>query len=465
MTANPDILKGNLLKAIVKLGYPMALASLAQTLYNLADTFWLGKLGKEALSAPVVAFFPVFLALSIGMGFSIAGTSLVSQYTGAKQTENAHKTAGNLLLYMTIISIVCSILGLIFGIQLLNLLQTPDGAMDMIYSYYWIMMAGMPLAYPIFVYQSVMNGYGETLSPLKIELITAVVNVVLDPILIFGWFGFPAMGVEGAAITTIFTRALASLIGMYYFFSGKKGIKLKLHHLKPDKSISRLLFKTGIPSAFGYTGTSLGFMVVMGFVNVFGTAVISAYGIAIRFMHIFMLPAMGISSAVTAIVGQNLGAKNIARAKDSIKKGILLMLSVTVPSVIVIELLAKQVTQWFIPGDPLVHQIGETVFYISTPAILFFGLATVLQSAFQGAGYNVPVMVFNFTRVWLVRIPFIYIVSFVIMGGPENMNAHIGLWWSITFSSFVSFLVILVWYLRGTWTKPRIEEAESKLET
>ncbi|MCP5108823.1 MAG: MATE family efflux transporter [bacterium] len=455
-----NLLEGNLVKTIVKLGYPLALAAVAQTLYNLADTFWLGKLGRDALAAPIISFILIFLVLSIGMGFSVAGTSLVSQYIGAKKEEKAYKVAGNLLTYLVLFSILFGALGVMLDKQLLGLLKTPGDTFELTRSYFRIMMMGMPFAFPIFVYQSVMNGYGDTVSPLKIELITAAINLVLDPILIFGWLGLPAMGVEGAALTTVITRGLASAIGLYYFFSGKKGIKLKLHHLKPDIKLFPLMFKIGIPATVGMTGMSLGFIVLMGFVNLFGTVVISAFGIVIRVLHLFMLPAMGISGAVTAIVGQNLGADNPKRAKEAVSKGIVLMLYVIVPAVIIIELFGEQVTGFFVPGDPLLHQIGRTMFHITTPTLIFYGLFTVLESAFRGAGSTIPSMVANLSFIWVFRIPFVYVACFVLMDGPGDIHASVGIWWGMLFSSVATFLLMLIWYLKGNWAKARIKESK-----
>jgi putative MATE family efflux protein len=453
-----NLLEGSLLKNIIKLGYPIALGSLAQTLYNLADTFWLGKLGKEALSAPVIAFHIVFFLIAIAIGFSISGTALVSQHIGAKEKEKANRSAGNLLLYLFLISIILSGLGLLLAKPLLRLLETPADAFDFTLSYYRIMMAGMPLAFPIFVYQSVMNGYGDTISPLKIALVTAAINVALDPVLIFGWLGFPALGVKGAALTTVITRTLASIAGLYLFFSGKKGIKLKLRHLKPDINLTRLIVKIGIPSAVGFSGASMGFIVLMGIVNLFGTPVVSAYGIAMRVVHFFMLPAMGISAAVTAIVGQNLGAGNIQRAKSTVVKGIILMLWVIVPPTILTFIFGRQVTMFFIPGDPLIHRIGQVMFYITPPSLIFFGLSTVLQGAFQGSGHTVPVMVTNLARIWLFRIPFVYLFAVVLLDGPTDIHACVGIWWGMVASNFFSYLMLYYWYRKGTWTKARIKK-------
>lgn len=453
-----NLLEGNLTKTIIKLGYPMALASVAQTLYNLADTFWLGKLGKEALAAPVISFFIVFFVISIAIGFSVAGTSLVAQYTGAGESDKADRTAGNLLIYITVAAVILGGVGVLLDKQLLGLLKTPPNTFSYTRDYFRVMMMGMPLTFPIFVYQSVMNGYGDTISPLKIELITAVINVALDPVLIFGWFGFPALGVKGAAITTVITRGLASAIGLYFFFSGKKGIKLKPFHLKPDRELFPIMFKIGIPATVGMSGSALGFIVLMGFVNLFGAPVIAAYGICMRVVHFFMLPALGISAAVTAIVGQNLGAGNIQRAKDVVKKGAFLITAFIFPAVIIAMIFGRQITAVFIPGDVQVQAIGQVVFYIATPSLFFFGLSSVLEGAFRGAGYTVPVMIANLSRIWLFRIPFVYLVSFVLMNGPGDMNASVGIWWAISFSTLAGLLVIGVWYFKSDWTRPRIKE-------
>ena len=460
-TTGLNLLEGDLLKTIVKLGYPMALASLAHTLYNLADTFWLGQMGKEALAAPVISSFIVFFVVSVGLGFSVAGTTLVAQYTGAGEKENAYKTAGNLLLYLVLISVLFSGLCVLFDRQLLGLLKTPPNTYHLTRTYYRIVMMGMPLSFPIYVYQAVMNGFGDTISPLKIELITAAINLVLDPLLIFGWLGFPAMGVAGAAITTVVTGGLASVIGMYYFFTGKKGFKLNLRSLKPDFKLTVLMFKIGVPSTVSFSGASIGFIVLMGFVNMFGTPVISAYGIGTRMIHLFMLPAMGVSGAVTAIVGQNLGAGHIERAKRTVNKGIMLMTAIITPAVLILVLFGKQVTGFFIPGDAQVQRIGQVLFYIASPSILFYGVSSVMEGAFRGAGFTVPIMITNLARIWFFRIPFVYFVCMVLLNGPENINASVGIWWGILFSGVAAFLMITAWYLKGNWAKARISETSA----
>ncbi len=451
-----DLLSGNMYKTILQLGYPMALSALIHMLYNLADAFWLGKLGRTALAAPVISFNIIFFILSLGIGFSVAGTSLVSQYMGANDREKASQAAGNMLTYMMTFSVFFVAIAFPFAKSFLALLKTPADAFTQTLDYYRIMVLGLPLAFPFFVYQSSMNGYGDTKSPLKIQIFSASLNVILDPLLIFGWWGLPAMGVKGAAIATIFARGLASFWGLYHFFSGRKGLKLQLHHMRPDKKLAGLMFRIGIPSAVGMSGTSLGMMVLIGIVNLFGTAVVSAYGIANRVIHLFMMPAMGISSAVTAIVGQNLGAGNVQRAKSSVIKGLQMAAVLIVPAVIAVAFSGEAITYIFIPGDTQVQQLGNTMFYILSLGILFFAFSSIIVAAFQGSGHTIPVMVTNLSRIWIFRIPLVYLLALPILGGPQNINASVGIWWGMTASNLCALSIIYAWYVKGDWTKARI---------
>ena len=186
-----NLLEGNLYRSIIKLGLPLALASVLHTFYNLADTFWLGRLGRQTLSAPIISFNIIFFIISLAIGFSIAGTSMVSQFTGAGDARRANKSAGNLLLFLLVFSLIFAALGLIFDRELLILLKTPGDTFDLTLDYLRIIMLGMPLAFPFFVYQSVLSGYGDTVSPLKIEAISAVINLILDPILILAGSACP----------------------------------------------------------------------------------------------------------------------------------------------------------------------------------------------------------------------------------------------------------------------------------
>ncbi len=454
-----NLLEGGLYGIILKLGAPIAAGAAIQMLYNLADTFWLGKLGRSAITAPIISFHILFLIIALGIGFSIAATSLVSQYTGAGEIEKANKVTGNIMLYLGGGSLLFVLILFPLSDTLLRALRTPADAFIQTTSYFRIALIGIPLSFPFFVFQAVFNGYGDTKTPLKIEIVSAFLNLILDPLLIFGCLGFPAMGVKGAAIVTTCTRGLASLIALWILFSGKKGLKIEFRDFFPDRRLLRLILKTGAPASLGMSGASFGFLVLMGLVNTFGTPVVSAFGIMSRIVHLYMMPAMGIGSAVTAIVGQSLGAGMQSRAREAVTKGITLMVWIITPFILFSTFFGNQLTAIFIPGDLLVRGIGATMFLIISPSVFFFGLSSVINGAFQGSGYTIPVMVTNLSRIWLFRIPFVYLISIYFMGGPTNPEAMNGIWWGMFFSNVLSFLMIYFWYAKGNWVKARISDS------
>lgn len=453
------MLHGGMTRAILRLGVPLALASVVQTLYNLADAFWLGKLGSSALAAPVISFNIIFFIISLGAGFAVAGTSLVSQYMGAGDPEKARRVAGNLLLYLMIFAVFFVAAGLIWARDFLEVLRTPGDTMEQTLLYYRIMVIGMPLAFPFFVYRAVMNGYGDTRAPLKVELIAALINVVLDPILIFGWLGMPALGVGGAALTTVVSRGAASAVGLWRFFAPGHAFRLRPSHLAPVRGLLPLMMKIGVPASVGMAGGSLGFLVLMGIVNRFGSGVVSAYGISTRVIHLFMMPAMGISQAVTAIVGQNLGAGNVARARRAVNRGILMVMSVVVPAMALTAASGRWITAVFISGDPVVSNLARPMFQLVAPSVICFAMASVLNAAFQGAGHTIPVMTTNLSRIWLFRVPLVFFLSMVWLGGPGSPGAALGIWWGMLVSNALAMIMIMIWYARGGWARPRIHSA------
>ncbi len=453
------ILEGNLLKAILFLGWPLALSSVIQTFYNLIDAYWLGKLGRVQLAAPFISFQLIFFIISFAMGMSMAGTSLVAQYTGAKEEKKARQVAGHLLLFNIILILFLSIAGYIFSSPLLKLLRTPADAFAPTLTYFRTMLLGLVTSVPFFIYQGVLNGYGDTISPLKLQALTIGINLVLDPIMIFGWFGFPALGVLGAALATIISRAIASAIGLYELFKGIRGIKLTLSCLKPDIEIFRKIVKVGLPASLGMSGSSVGFIIIQGIINTLGSAVVAAAGIGFRMVHLFMLPALGISSAITTIVGQSLGADKVKRAKESVLLGLKIIIGFLTPAMILIAYYGKYIMIFFIPHDPLVHEIGAKMFHIVGPSVIFFAIFRIYAGAFQGSGHTMPVMITSLLRIWIVRLPLVWLFSIRMGWG------HFGVWWGMLSSNVFTAALMFILYLRGSWQIPVIKKKEKIVST
>ncbi|MFT5316323.1 MAG: putative MATE family efflux protein, partial [Candidatus Krumholzibacteriia bacterium] len=288
--------KGPLTPHLLAVAWPVSVSFLVQTMYNLIDTFWLGKLGKTALVAPTITLNVVFIGIALAMGLSQAGTTLVSQYKGAGRPNKMGLAAGQSVLLQVGVGVLIAVVGFIISKPVLLLLHTPPDAFDETLTYMRWIVAGLPLMFVFHVYQGILFGMGDTKSPMKLNIIAVMVNVVLDPILIFGWGPVPAMGVAGAAIATILARALAAGLAMRALLSGD-GFRIRAKDLHFDREMFMKLLRVGLPLSAGQTATSLGFTLLIGIVNGFGSSVTAAFGIGHRVVMMVAVPAMGLSQA------------------------------------------------------------------------------------------------------------------------------------------------------------------------
>ncbi|MBD3370639.1 MATE family efflux transporter [Candidatus Fermentibacteria bacterium] len=448
-----DLTSGPLGGGIARVAWPLMLSSLLQTLYNLADTYWLGKLGRTALVAPTVTMNVVFVAMSLGMGLSVGGTALVSQYRGAGNLRMMRRSGGQTMMLMEMGAVLISVTAIVLARPVLGLLGTPADSFAYTLSYFRIIAAGLPFMFGFFAYRAIFTGIGHTVRPLRVNLIAVLVNVILDPVLIFGLGPFPRMEVAGAALATCIARALATALGLADMFSIRGGFGLKARHLVPHGPTIAKVFRVGLPVGLGRSGTSLGFTVLIGIVNSFGSAVTAAFGIANRIVHMAVIPGHGLAQATGASVGQNLGAGATQRASRTVRLALGMILSFFLPATILMFLFGADISKIFI-DDPQVISHGREVFRFVSPSVLVFGVFMVLTGAFQGSGHTLPVMVLNMSRLWLVRLPGALLFARALGMGPS------GIWLAMLVSNTVTAAAAAVWFSRGTWKRAVIERAE-----
>lgn len=441
-----DMTRGSVTGRLLRLAWPVMAAHLLQTLYNLADAFWLGKLGRQSLVAPTISMNVVFIAMALGMGLGSAGTTLVSQYRGAGRDDLARQAGGQTFFMLSLIGLVLGVIGLVFVPSVLRLLNTPADSIVETGTYLTWILAGLPTMFPFFVYQGISTGLGNTVGPLQVSLLTVVLNAVLDPLLIFGAGPLPALGVTGAAAATVFCHLLASVIGTVRLFRGQSGLRLTAASLRPETRMLTRLLSIGLPISLGQAGTSLGFTILLGIVNSFGSAVTAAFGVGNRIIHLALVPAMGLSQANAAAVGQCLGAGNPARAARSTMRALLVIGLFLVPITVPMFFFGDAISGIFV-NDPAVMEVGRTMFRITTPSVYAFGFVTVLFGSFQGSGYTLPVMVLNMARLWLLRIPLAYFLAFHTALGKD------GLWWAMFVSNVLTALAGGAWFATGTWRR------------
>ena len=444
------ILNGDIVRTAMTLGWPVMLSNVFQTVYNLTDAFWLGKLGSEAVAAPSISWPIMFLFISLSAGFGVAGISLVSQYTGAGQPEKANKAAGQLLSFLLIGSCAIAIVGFIFAGDVLRLMGASKAVRSTATPYLQIMFLAVPFLFCHFGFRSLLRGYGDTRTPMILTISSAVFDTVLDPFFVFGWGFLPKMGATGAALTTLITRGIVAIIDMYLLFSGRVGIKLKLSYLKPEIRWIKKIVSIGVPSSIGLSGTALGFVALTSLVSIEdklllgeGT-LLAAFGIGNRIINMANVIVWGGASAVSTMVGQNLGANQNERAGKIVKKLLLAFFSVTVAASVVVYFLRVPLYQFFI-NDPAVLDMGSTFIMFFVPSVPFFAVFRLSTSVFEGSGHTKPSMAISLIRLWGLRIFMSYVLYFVFGIGA------VGIWVGMALGNFGAAVLSVAWLSRGGW--------------
>lgn len=452
MSGNPDILNGSIWKSLLMLSIPIIISNLFQTMYNITDAFWLGKLGKTALAAPTITFNVMFTIIALAGGLAMGGMTLLAQYRGARNDKMVSQVAGNTFVLLFFTSFILSVIAVIFTPDILRLLQTPADAYRQTTDYMRITFMGMPFVFGYFFFQGMMQGYGNTVTPMKLNAFTVTLNIILDPLLIFGIGPFPALGVIGAGIATIFSQLIAAVIGLSLLFSGRYGIKLEIANMRPRWAIISHIMKIGLPMSFSQAGTSLGFTLMMGLVNTYGTVMVSAFGVGNRIISLMTMPAMGLSQGSSIIVAQNMGADQTSRAEKSVWIAAGINSSVILVLTTLLYFFGAYVVQFFI-NDPAVIAIGERLFKITSYSVLFFSIMIIFNGAFQGSGHTVPVFVMQIMRLWAFRLPISYILAKTVGMGED------GIFWGMFLSNIIITIISFIWFRTGVWKKRIIKTA------
>ena len=485
-----SITEGGLVRPLFHLAWPIVVIQLLQVTYNVVDTLWLGRLSAEAVGAISIAFPLIFLLIAIAGGFTAAGAILVAQYTGAEGDESAGMVAGQTMFTVTVLSVLIGAGGYLYTRPALELLptdpETAEAVIPLAADYMEIIFLGIPLMFGFFVFSSLLRGYGDTRTPMFVMFVSVVINVVLDPFLIFGfdqnplfaWMdaipilgvlqfqaleaelygltGFAGYGIEGAALATIAARGVATGIGIWILFATVRGPAVALHHLRPDLSFIADIFRLGVPTTVEMSAAATAMIALTAIVVTFSPPVVAAYGLGNRLISLVFLPAMGLGRAIDTMVGQNLGAGRDDRASRAVflaaSTGSGVMLIVAVIAVVFTE----PIVAVFL-GD--VPQAAETIAYgveyvrVRSVEFAFIGVTQVILGAFRGAGNTKTAMVISMITLWVGRVGTVLLLVFVLGWGA------MGIWVGMAVGNIIGALIGVPWFLRGTWREAYIDEA------
>lgn len=458
-----EILEGDVISILFRLGWPMMVATFLRTLYNLVDTFWLGHIpNKEVAEASVAAVGQawtfVFMMMSIGIGFGVAALALVSQHTGSKDFEEAERDAGQLYFIAIVFSIVMGIIGYFITPYFLDMLTGTGADVDQLAhfgtQYLQIIFLGLPFMFLFFAFTFVLRGWGDTITPMKITAISVILNMIIDPLLIFGVGPLPMLGIRGAAIATISTRGVGTLYGMYLLFSGKLGMKLELSYLKPDLSKIKKFLNIGLPASAGRFGSSIGFIILWAVIYRLPNPKVAgaAYGVGNRILNITFLVMGGLAMAMSTMVGQSLGADNEKRAEEVTKKGILAIVGLMGLFALIIFALRNVLIGIFMPGNPEVIEAGAAFLMIFALAMPFFGVFRGVTSILGGSGHTRQQMVLSLSRLWGLRLPLVFLFAIFLAFHAQ------GVWLGMALSNVIACGLALIVYKMGWWKEKVIED-------
>lgn len=460
MREQASLTEGPILTSLVKIAIPIISANILRTAYQLTDTFWVGRLGRDAIASVSISFPVIFLLLSLGGGLAMAGTILVAQFKGKGDKSAVDHISSQTSLLIWGISILLSIIGYYLSPVLVGMMQVELSVYAGAVSYMRISFSGLIFLFSSMVFQSLMRGVGDVKTPMYIVLGTVLLNLVLDPLFIFGWGFIPALGVAGAALASVGTQALAAVIGYGMLLRGKREIHLHLGDLKPDFPLISKMFKIGFPASIEQSTRAAGMTAMAGLVASFGTLTLAAYGIGTRILSFVIIPALGLSMATSTLVGQNMGAGKIERAEKITKLSASVGFVVLTFIGVLMFIFAKPITTIFIPHETETILVGAK--FIRTMALTFgfIGIQMSMNGVFRGSGNTVVPMALSIISLWVLRFPLAYILSHF-----TNLVEQ-GIWLAFPIANIIAAVGIYFWYLRGSWKERKLtDEVELSKET
>ncbi len=408
-TADNRLITGNISKNIVFLAWPIVVSMLLQTAFNIVDAIWVGRLGPAALAAVSTAGFVVWSVFALTEMIAVGVTAMVARCTGSGDTKTASYVAGQGLVLCVIFSAIVGTLGLYFSFSLFDLMGTAEDVTSMGTGYLRTIFGGVLTIFLFTTINAIFRGSGDTKTPMKVLFMSVLLNAALDPFLIFGLGPFPRMEVAGAALATVISRATGIIVAFYILLSRAKTIQISFGGKKLDLKLMWRILRIGIPVAVAGFLICIVFIFLTKITTKFGTEAVAALGAGHKVQSISYMIAIAFSTAVSTLVGQNMGAGKPRRAEStawqtcgilSVINGFFAVIYLTLPAYIISIFIS----------DSEVVRIGSNYLKIIAIAEIFMGIESVLEGAFGGAGDTIPPTVIS-VPLNIARIPLAHYFS------------------------------------------------------
>jgi len=447
--SHQDFTTGSLNRAILLLAIPMILEMVLESLFAVVDVFWVGRLGADAVATIGLTESLLMLVFAIGLGLSLSTTAMVARRIGEKDPTGAAIAGVQAIAIGLAISFVVGLPCVFYAPELLRLMGASPQVISVGSGYARIALGGCGAIMMLFLNNAIFRGAGDAAIAMRLLWVSNIINLVLDPCLIFGWGPFPRLGVTGAAAATLTGRSIGVLYQFYRLLRGTERIRILREQIRVNLRVLLRLLRVSVTGILQFAIAHTSWIGLVRIVSIFGSAALAGYTIAIRILIFVILPSWGLSNAAATLVGQNLGAKQPERAQISVwRTGFYNMLFLG--GVGVLFLIFATPTVRLFTNDPVVVPLAATALRILSYGNIGYAYGMVMLQAFNGAGDTVTPTIVHFFGFWLLEIPLAYALAL-----PLRMGAN-GVYISIVVAEGAIAVAGVLLFRRGRWKGQQI---------
>jgi putative MATE family efflux protein len=447
--SHQDFTTGSLNRAILLLAIPMVLEMVLESLFAVVDVFWVARLGAEAVATVGLTESLLSLVFAVGLGLSLSTTAMVARRIGEKDPEGAAVAGVQAIAIGLVVSVLVGLPCLFYAPHLLRLMGASPQIIAVGSGYARIALAGSGAIMMLFLNNAIFRGAGDAAIAMRLLWVSNIINLVLDPCLIFGWGPFPKLGVTGAALATLTGRSIGVVYQFYRLLRGSERIRILRSQLHFNFSVLFRLLRVSLTGILQFAIAHTSWIGLVRIVSIFGSAALAGYTIAIRILIFVLMPSWGLSNAAATLVGQNLGAKQPERAETSVwRTGLYNMIflgGIGLFFVVFAEPVIRLFTQ-----DPAVVPLAVSSLRILSYGNIGYAYGMVMLQAFNGAGDTVTPTIVNFFGFWLLEIPLAYFLAIT-----ARMRSS-GVYIAIVIAEGAIAAAGIVLFKRGRWKRQQI---------
>ena len=444
-----DLLKDNISKLVRKLAVPAMIGTLFQTLYNVVDTFFAGKISPEALSALSKSFPIYFIIIATSIGVTVAGTSLIGNSIGEKDNKKTLNYFSHIIYYGILISVFITFLGLYFSERVFFLMGSTEEVASLGLEYTNIIYSGSFLFILVVSLNSLLHAEGDTKTYRNVLVISFLLNIILNPILIFGFLFIPAFGVKGIGIATIISQLVSFLIILFKVLKNERVRNITNEYLVPKFLFFKNIFFQSMPISVSICGYALAAAIIFTYVGQSGEYAVAGYGVGTRIEQVVLLPILGINTAIISIIAQNYGANNLVRIKETYFTAIKYAFIIMITAGTLVFLSASVITSFF-SSDPEVIEYGKRYLKISAFVLPAYPVFFLSNGFFMALKKSENAMISNFFRNVLNPIAVFYIAKYI----NASFETFFWLWVGINWFFSISYFFIIIYYFKLKLNKP-----------